>query len=164
MNRAALMQRIEQHFGAKAVTCSADLAVLLEDICWQVYQWAVADQPQQDTPADPMDTPLPCDIKVGHVTIRKGCKLRTLVTRMKVLDEIVQDSAQADPHLFAGIASRMEFRPNADCSADPANCPNNEGHGCACDPLNTSGRCEVCAGTGTAFGKQCECKKGAAHG
>lgn len=46
MNRAALMQRIEQHFGAKAVTCSADLAVLLEDICWQVYQWGREDEGQ----------------------------------------------------------------------------------------------------------------------
>lgn len=43
MNRAALMQRIEQHFGAKAVTRAADLAVLLEDICCQVYQWAQGD-------------------------------------------------------------------------------------------------------------------------
>lgn len=43
MNRAALMQRIEQHFGAKAVTRGADLAVLLEDICCQVYEWAVED-------------------------------------------------------------------------------------------------------------------------
>ena len=37
---------------------------------------------------DPMDTPLPCDVTVGHVTIRKGVALRILVTRMKVLYEM----------------------------------------------------------------------------
>lgn len=35
--------------------------------------------------ADPLDTPLPCDITVGHGTMRKGVKLGTLVLRMKVL-------------------------------------------------------------------------------
>lgn len=38
-------------------------------------------------PPDPMDWPLPCDVKVGHMTMCKGVKLRTLVTRMKVLHE-----------------------------------------------------------------------------
>ena len=36
-------------------------------------------------PGDPMDWPLPCDITVGHGTMRKGVKLSTLVRRMKVL-------------------------------------------------------------------------------
>lgn len=44
--------------------------------------------PQPDPVDDPMDTPLPCDVKVGHGTIRKGVKLRTLVARMKVLYEM----------------------------------------------------------------------------
>lgn len=38
--------------------------------------------------ADPMDWPLPCDVTVGHGTMRKGVKLRTLVARMKVLYEM----------------------------------------------------------------------------
>ena len=36
-------------------------------------------------PGDPMDWPLPCDVTVGHGTMRKGVKLSTLVRRMKVL-------------------------------------------------------------------------------
>lgn len=36
-------------------------------------------------PADPMDWPLPCDVTVGAGTIKKGCKLRTLVSRMESL-------------------------------------------------------------------------------
>lgn len=36
-------------------------------------------------PADPLDTLLPCDITVGHVTIGKGCPLRALVHRMQAL-------------------------------------------------------------------------------
>lgn len=47
---------------------------------------AVAAQAGQvAVPDDPMDSGLPCDIKVGNVTIRKGCKLRTLVARMESL-------------------------------------------------------------------------------
>jgi hypothetical protein len=38
--------------------------------------------------ADPMDWPLPCDVKVGHVTMGKGVRLRTLITRMRVLYEM----------------------------------------------------------------------------
>lgn len=38
-----------------------------------------------ESPADPLDTPLPCDITVGHGTHRKGVKLRSLVTRMQVM-------------------------------------------------------------------------------
>lgn len=36
-------------------------------------------------PSDPLDWPLPCDVTVGHGTIGKGVKLRTLVLRMKTL-------------------------------------------------------------------------------
>lgn len=35
--------------------------------------------------ADPLDMPLPCDIKVGSGTMCKGLPLRTLVIRMKIL-------------------------------------------------------------------------------
>jgi hypothetical protein len=46
---------------------------------------------EKAAPADPMDWPLPCDVTVGHGTMRKGVKLRTLVTRMKVLYEMATD-------------------------------------------------------------------------
>lgn len=39
-------------------------------------------------PADPMDWPLPCDVTVGHGTMRKGVSLRVLVMRMKSLYEM----------------------------------------------------------------------------
>lgn len=52
MNRAALMQRIEQHFAPRGLARGADLAVLLEDICCQVYEWgqedAVAEQAESE--------------------------------------------------------------------------------------------------------------------
>jgi hypothetical protein len=41
-------------------------------------------------PADPMNTPLPCDVKVGHVVIRKGIALQVLVARMQVLYDMAQ--------------------------------------------------------------------------
>lgn len=48
-------------------------------------------------PEDPMDWPLPCDVTVGHGTIRKGCKLRTLVLRMQVLYNLAQETELAAP-------------------------------------------------------------------
>lgn len=45
-----------------------------------------------DLPADPLDTRLPCDIKVGSVSIREGCKLRTLVTRMESLHRMAMSA------------------------------------------------------------------------
>lgn len=61
----------------------------------------VGDEPAYD---DPMDWPLPCDVRVGHGTIRKGCKLRTLVTRMKVLYDLAQKYApKADPAALAEL-------------------------------------------------------------
>jgi hypothetical protein len=39
-------------------------------------------------PPDPMETPLPCDVTVGHGTMRKGVPLRALVARTKVLYEM----------------------------------------------------------------------------
>lgn len=50
-------------------------------------------------PADPLDTPLPCDVTVGHGTHRKGTKLRSLVTRMRVLYEMAG--------LYGGIDHRV---------------------------------------------------------
>jgi hypothetical protein len=40
---------------------------------------------QAAAPTDPMDWPLPCDVTVGAGTNKKGTKLPTLVTRMKML-------------------------------------------------------------------------------
>jgi len=48
-------------------------------------------------PEDPMDWPLPCDVTVGHITIRKGCELRTLVLRMQVLYDLSQKVELAAP-------------------------------------------------------------------
>lgn len=71
--------------------------------------------------------------------------------------------AETHPELAAEII--QEYGPNADCSGDPTCCPDNEGYGCACDPLNTAAsQCDVCAGTETAFGKRCECAEGVANG
>lgn len=60
------------------------------------------------TPAEPMDWPLPCDVKVGHGTIRKGCSLRTLVKRMQVLYDMAT-SHQHDGTL-SEAASALEAR------------------------------------------------------
>ena len=68
---------------------------------------ALAAAPQAPAaPVDPMDWPLPCDVTVGHGTIRKGCKLRTLVLRMQVLYDLSQKvelAAPAAPQTHAGL-------------------------------------------------------------
>lgn len=56
--------------------------------------------PQPVAQGDPMDWPLPCDVTVGHGTMRKGVSLRTLVTRMKVLYEMATgENADRVAHL-----------------------------------------------------------------
>lgn len=52
-------------------------------------------------PIDSLDTELPCDITVGHVNIRKGCTLRTVVARMQVLYDMALDAANRtiNPHM-----------------------------------------------------------------
>ena len=37
---------------------------------------------------DPLETPLPCEVKIGNITLRKGVALRLLVTRTKQLFEM----------------------------------------------------------------------------
>lgn len=55
--------------------------------------------------ADPLDTPLPCDVRVGNGTHRKGTTLRTLITRMKMLHEAAfgpePSQAEKDANLAA---------------------------------------------------------------
>lgn len=67
------------------------------------YDGTIKPQPAQE-PANPLDMPLPCDIRVGHVTIGKGCKLSALVRRMNVLYEM----AQREP---VKQESKSEYRP-----------------------------------------------------
>ncbi|MBL8355687.1 MAG: hypothetical protein JNM01_12735 [Delftia acidovorans] len=61
-------------------------------------------------PEDPMDWPLPCDVTVGHGTIRKGCKLRTLVLRMQVLYDLSQKVELAAPAAPAVDADPLGLR------------------------------------------------------
>lgn len=62
-------------------------------------------------PADPMDWPLPCDVKVGAGTIKKGCKLRTLVTRMTMLHDMAM-------HGFHGPRTAAAGAQPADMAGD----------------------------------------------
>lgn len=87
-------------------------------------------------PADPMDMPLPCDVKVGHGTMRKGVPLRTLVARMKVLyematgenaDKVAGRTLQQRQELFqsstlAAVAGH-DAQPCRDCADFGPICP-----------------------------------------
>lgn len=44
--------------------------------------------PEYQEPEHPLDTPLPCDIRIGAGTIKKGSKLSVLVARMNVLYQL----------------------------------------------------------------------------
>lgn len=52
-----------------------------------------ADRQRSDAgaPADPLDMPLPCDVVTGHVTLRAGVPLRTLVLRAQSLHRMLHD-------------------------------------------------------------------------
>ena len=79
-------------------------------------------------PADPMDWRLPCDVTVGHGTMRKGVKLRTLVTRMKVLYEMAtgnnaDEVSNRTPEQNAALAGAFQARAAASISTK------GDGHG-----------------------------------
>jgi hypothetical protein len=59
-------------------------------------------------PTDPLDMPLPCDVTVGHGTMRKGVALRTLVLRMKALYELATGN-NADEVAGRTIEQRREL-------------------------------------------------------
>ena len=64
----------------------------------------VSKEKQQSTvDIDPMDTPLPCAVKVGHVTVRKGVALRTLVMRMQVLYDMAQQRPSRSDMTWVGL-------------------------------------------------------------
>lgn len=50
---------------------------------------------------DPLDWPLPCDLSAGGITIKKGCPLRTVQTRLQIQSEanaaLMRSARQAAP-------------------------------------------------------------------
>ena len=48
----------------------------------------------QDTPSDPLDMLLPCDVTIGQSTIKKGVALRVLVARAKTIHEMLTEQIQ----------------------------------------------------------------------
>ena len=50
-----------------------------------VLKRLIAESPEYKEPENPLDTPLPCDIRIGAGTIKKGSKLSVIVHRMAVL-------------------------------------------------------------------------------
>lgn len=95
---------------------------------WWAYREGLQAQP---APADPMDWPLPCDVTVGHGTMRKGVRLGTLVARMKVLyemamgmnaDEVagrsLEERAGLQGQLFSAPAEAKEERCECNCRSE----------------------------------------------
>lgn len=88
---------------------------------WVVWQaaWQAARRAPV-VPQDPMDWPLPCDVTVGHGTVGKGVKLRTLVLRMKALykvatgndaDEVAARTPEQRATLLAAFQSQIAAAP-----------------------------------------------------
>jgi len=115
----------EWHSGYGLYIASADYpeegAVKIADVAAS----KTATQPEEEqekgsTPEDPMDTPLPCDVTVGHVNIRKGVALRTLVARMQVLYDMAQATqSQGEPLKVHDAQCPALIGDRCDCSASP---------------------------------------------
>ncbi len=82
----------------------------------------VSKEKQQSTvDIDPMDTPLPCDVKVGHVTVRKGVALRTLVMRMQVLYDMAQQRPSRSDMTWVGLTEQEQGAIMEDLNAHGTN-------------------------------------------
>lgn len=64
---------------------SSGVSERIRDLIAKDYRAMIAAAPEYQEPENPLDTPLPCDIRIGAGTIKKGCKLSVLVHRMNVL-------------------------------------------------------------------------------
>ena len=85
--RDAALLKLSQFAHTAAHMSENDMRNNLLSIADQLIALAATPAPEA-APADPMDWPLPCDVTVGHGTMRKGVTLRTLVNRMKTLYEM----------------------------------------------------------------------------
>ena len=93
---------------------------------WQKARDAVKEALAKQEHGDPLDMPLPCDVKVGHVNIRKGVALRILCARMQVLYEMAQSKQeQGEPvaiiHRNEYNEYRLEPHDNFDIKSIPFN-------------------------------------------
>ena len=128
------IQRYEDHAAAirtPHVQTPAEIEHVAGDVSKNVAESNMSTQ--QPAPADPMDWPLPCDVTVGHGTMRKGVSLRTLVTRMKVLYEMAtgnsaDEVANRTPEENTALADAFRARigaahqpsPTAQADSQPA--------------------------------------------
>jgi len=68
-----------------------------------IYHSAIEAAPEHQELEHPLDTPLPCDIKIGAGTIKKGSKLSVLVHRMAVLYQMAMKTQ-------LGITDKPEYK------------------------------------------------------
>lgn len=115
---------------------------------------------REAAPTDPMDWPLPCDVTVGHGTMRKGVTLRTLVNRMKTLYEMATGQ-DADAVAGRTLEERQALAAKFLASVTPAageTCSACQGSGeqqvmtnhLGPDDYEVTGICASCGGTGVA--------------
>lgn len=108
---------------------------------WDARGDTVAAAPLPSAPdtvqADPMDWPLPCDVRVGPGTHKKGTSLRTLVARMKMLHEaafgkppLPEEAAKnlaslqaSQPYEFTSEEALQETYDHMDAQADTVQVP-----------------------------------------
>lgn len=138
---------------------------------------------RQDVAADPLDTPLPCDIAIGSGTIKKGCPLRTLVAKIKVLHGLAMESPLAQRatqvELVAPGTGHVHLREKSTPIPPPPEPPPmrrvrdgletaeskaatkawQERHVKFMDSSTRdhAAPCSICNGSLTTFGKRCEC-------
>ena len=67
---------------------SSGVSERIRDLIAKDYRAMIAAAPEYQEPENQLDMPLPCDIRIGAGTIKKGCKLSVLVARMNVLYQL----------------------------------------------------------------------------
>jgi len=95
------------------------------------YELIVSTASEYQEPENPLDMPLPCDIKIGAGTIKKGCKLSVLVHRMNVLYQMamktqlgITDKPEYKEPIKEMICSRCgSDRFKEPCKRQDINCP-----------------------------------------
>lgn len=90
-------------------------------LAWERARALLAAQEPRPEPDDPLDWPLPCDVKIGHGTHKKGTTLRSLQIRANAIYEMARDYSarqQSELQKRRAPSPAQEPRPEPGCGCE----------------------------------------------
>lgn len=77
---------------------------------------------------------------IGYNALLNGDSLNAT---LEYITQVINFAAIPTIHAARVAIQQPQNKPNTDCSGDPKSCPDNEGYGCACDPMNKAASAKI---------------------